>query len=141
MTDPDRRDANRQARRAWDGNAGFWDRRMGEGNDFVEHLTWPSSERLLALRPGERVLDAACGNGLTSRRMAARGAAVTAFDFSEEMIRHARERDREGIDYRVLDGTDMGALLSLGEGSFDAALCAMALFDMAEIEPGYGPRD
>ncbi len=66
-------DPNAEARRAWQANAAFWDERMGEGNDFVNLLVWPAAEPLLALRPGERVLDVACGNGLTSRRMAAAG--------------------------------------------------------------------
>lgn len=139
MTDPPL-DPNEETRRAWNANAAYWDGRMGEGNDFVEVLTWPASERMLALRPGERVLDVACGNGLTSRRLAALGAQVTALDFAEGMIAHARART-EGmdlaarIDYRVLDATDERALLALGERAFDAALCAMALFDMAEIAP------
>ena len=54
------------------------------------------------------------------------------------MIEHARRRTTEHaerIAYHVLDGTDVDALLALGEGSFDAALCQMALFDMAQIEP------
>jgi 2-polyprenyl-3-methyl-5-hydroxy-6-metoxy-1,4-benzoquinol methylase len=72
MADIDRVQANAEARHAWNQNAAFWDARMGEGNDFVEVLIWPVSEMLLALHPGERVLDVACGNGLTSRRMAAR---------------------------------------------------------------------
>ena len=145
--------ANQEIREAWNQNAAFWDTRMGEGNDFVEVLEWPAIERLLALRPGERVLDVACGNGLTSRRMAAMGAQVVAFDFAEEMIAHAIERTtapstaapsttRPGtagyaghIQYRVLDATDEAALLALGEGQFDAALSNMALFDMAEIGP------
>ena len=155
--------ANQETREAWNQNAAFWDARMGEGNDFVEVLLWPAMERLLALRPGERILDVACGNGLTSRRMAAMGAQVVAFDFAEEMIAHAIERTtassttassttasnttassttRPGtaghagrIQYRVLDATDEAALLALGEGQFDAALCNMALFDMAEIGP------
>jgi 2-polyprenyl-3-methyl-5-hydroxy-6-metoxy-1,4-benzoquinol methylase len=76
----DRSRANDEARRAWDQNAEFWDLRMGEGNDFVELLIWPSVERLLALQSGERVLDIACGNGLTSRRMAATAASVVAID-------------------------------------------------------------
>ena len=84
--------ANEESRRAWDENAAFWDERMGEGNDFVEVLSWPPTERMLALEAGERVLDIACGNGLTSRRMAAMGAEVVATDFSEEMIAHARRR-------------------------------------------------
>jgi SAM-dependent methyltransferase len=129
---------NDETREAWNQNAAFWDERMGEGNDFVEELVWPATERLLALRPAERVLDVACGNGLTSRRLAARQAEVVAFDFADEMIAHARGRTTENaerITYLVLDATDEGALLSLGEGRFDAALCSMALFDMADISP------
>src|SRR5262249_4340440 len=130
--------ANEEARRAWNRNASFWDERMGEGNDFVELLIWPVTERLLDLRPGERVLDIACGNGLTSRRMAALGVEVVASDFSEQMINLAKSRtiaDLNRIQYSVVDATDYDALLALGEGSFNAALCNMALFDMAEIDP------
>jgi 2-polyprenyl-3-methyl-5-hydroxy-6-metoxy-1,4-benzoquinol methylase len=134
---------NAETRQAWNENAAFWDERMGEGNDFVEVLTWPATERLLELQPGERVLDIACGNGLTSRRLAAMGAEVVAFDFAEEMLTLARRRTVETartegagrIIYHVLDATDEAALLALGEGRFDAALCNMALFDMAEIDP------
>lgn len=130
--------ANERTREAWNENAAFWDERMGEGNDFVEVLIWPPTERLLQVRPGERVLDIACGNGLTSRRLAAMGAEVVAFDFAVEMIARARERPAGGtgrITYHVLDATDEAALLGLGEGQFDAALCNMALFDIADIQP------
>jgi 2-polyprenyl-3-methyl-5-hydroxy-6-metoxy-1,4-benzoquinol methylase len=134
----DRSRANEDAKDAWNQNARFWDEQMGEGNDFVEVLIWPVTERLLALKPGERVLDIACGNGLSSRRMAAMKAEVVAFDFSGQMIARAQNRtlkDSTPIQYRVIDATDYDSLLSLGENSFDAALCNMALFDMAEIEP------
>ncbi|HNS51467.1 MAG TPA: class I SAM-dependent methyltransferase [Anaerolineae bacterium] len=138
MSRDDLRRANEEVREVWNANAAFWDARMGEGNDFVEVLTWPATERLLALRPGERVIDIACGNGLTSRRMAALGAQVLACDFAEQMIAHARARTLEHedrIEFHVLDATDEAALSALGEARFDAALCAMALFDMAEIAP------
>ena len=72
------------------------------------------------------------------RRLAALGAEVVAFDFAPEMIALAQERTvehRDRITYLVVDATDESALLKLGEGSFDAALSNMALFDMAEIAP------
>jgi 2-polyprenyl-3-methyl-5-hydroxy-6-metoxy-1,4-benzoquinol methylase len=130
--------SNDEVRQAWNRNAAFWDERMGEGNDFVEVLVWPATQRLLALEDGERVLDIACGNGLTSRRLAALGADVVAFDLADEMIAHARRRTGEHaarIEYRTLDATDEAALLALGRQGFDAAICSMALFDMASIEP------
>ena len=129
--------ANEETRQAWNANAAFWDEHMGEGNDFVNLLEWPPIERLLAVQPGQRILDIACGNGLASRRLAALGAQVTAFDFSEKLIEIARSKlnPRARIAYHVLDGTDEKALLELGRAAFDAALCNMGLFDMAEIGP------
>jgi 2-polyprenyl-3-methyl-5-hydroxy-6-metoxy-1,4-benzoquinol methylase len=138
MTIEDLQQANEETREAWNENAAFWDERMGEGNDFVEVLIWPAMVRLLDLQPGERVLDIACGNGLTSRRLAAMGAEVVAFDFAAEMIAYARQRTTQHADqitYHVLDATDEAALLALGERRFDVALCNMALFDMADIQP------
>jgi SAM-dependent methyltransferase len=127
---------NEETRAAWDANAEMWDARMGEeGNAFVNVLQWPSIQPMLDVRPGQRILDIACGNGLYARRLAALGAQVTAFDFSEELVRLARARDMSNIDYHVLDATDERALLALGERSFDSALCNMALFDIADIQP------
>ncbi|MGC9348781.1 MAG: class I SAM-dependent methyltransferase, partial [Anaerolineae bacterium] len=134
--------AHEETHRAWEANAAYWDQRMGEGNDFVECLIWPATQRLLSVKPGDRVLDAACGNGLYARRLAAMSAEVVAFDFSAALIERAKARAIESagvetgaIDYHVIDATDEAALLALGRGSFDVAICQMALFDMAEIQP------
>jgi 2-polyprenyl-3-methyl-5-hydroxy-6-metoxy-1,4-benzoquinol methylase len=130
-------DPHEFSRDAWDANAEIWDARMGdEGNDFFNLLCWPSLAALLDIQPGRRYLDIACGNGLTSRRLAALGAQVTAFDFSSNLIAKAKARENPGsrIDYRLVDATDEQQLLTLGENNFDAAMSNMALFDMANIE-------
>jgi SAM-dependent methyltransferase len=132
----DIRQLNNETRSAWDANAPFWDERMGEGNDFVNLLQWPAIIRLLDPQPGQSILDIATGNGLTARRLGDLGARVTAFDFSSELIKLARAHGNDvAISYRVLDATDEASLLSLGEKAFDSAICNMALFDMADIEP------
>jgi 2-polyprenyl-3-methyl-5-hydroxy-6-metoxy-1,4-benzoquinol methylase len=132
-------EANEETRQVWDANAAFWDEKMGEGNDFVNLLEWPAMLRLLDPQPGQRILDIATGNGLTARRLAALGVQVSAFDFSEELIKLALARTASGlpIKYYVLDATDESSLLArlAPSAPFDSALCNMALFDMADIEP------
>lgn len=135
----DAQSANEQAHAAWNALAEFWDEHMGdEGNAFHQLLIGPNVERLLALRPGERVLDVACGTGYFARRLAELGADVVGVDFSEAMLERARERlaaAGANADLRLVDATDEAQLLALGERSFDAACSNMALMDMAEIEP------
>ena len=133
-------DPNQMSRNAWEANAEFWDARMGdEGNDFFRILQWPVIASFLDPKPADRILDVACGNGLTSRKLAEFGASVTAFDFSAELIDLAKSRSNPDglISYQVLDGTDENALVEAlsSHAPFDSALCNMALFDMAEIQP------
>ena len=165
MTVDDIGHANEETRQSWDANAAFWDEKMGEGNDFVNILQWPAILRLLDPRPGQCILDIATGNGLTARRLAALGVQVVAFDFSEELIKLAKSHTPSFfslITYHVLDATDESALLATfgssspsgpsgtsgtsntsgpsgssdtSQPSFDSALCNMALFDMADIQP------
>jgi SAM-dependent methyltransferase len=141
MTNEGHAPTNDGVRAIWDANAGFWDERMGEGNSFHLHLVGPAAERLLALQPGERVVELACGNGQFSRRMAELGATVLATDLSERMIERARAHtaDRPDLDRRItfahLDAADPAALAALAGAPFDAGVCNMAIMDMVAIEP------
>lgn len=130
---------NQETRELWEQIAPVWDDFMGaEGNSFQTVLIGPATERLLGIQPGERVLDIACGNGSFSRRLAQLGAYVVACDFSANFIERAKLRTTENadrIEYRVIDATDYEQLMSLGEGQYDAAVCTMAIMDMAAIEP------
>jgi 2-polyprenyl-3-methyl-5-hydroxy-6-metoxy-1,4-benzoquinol methylase len=134
-------DPNEFSRQAWDANAEHWDARMGDdGNDFFNILCWPAIASFLDVQPDSRILDIACGNGLTSRRLAGLRARVTAFDFSENLIERAKARSAPllaHISYQVLDATDEDQLLQKlhPAAPFDAALSNMALFDMPEIDP------
>ena len=135
---PDFPEYDSQTAEVWDTLAGWWDDKIGDGNEFQDYLIEPATERLLALKPDEMVLDIACGAGRFARRMAALGAMIVAIDHSEMFVRRAQERtteDADRITYRVLSATDPEALLSLGEKRFDAAVCTMALMDMSSIEP------
>ena len=129
---------NEESHDNWNTNADYWDERMGEGNDFHLELLEPTQLPLLDLQPDELVLDIACGNGQFARKMAQLGARVIATDFSERMIENAIARTKETadrIEYKIVDATSREQLPALGEGRFDAAVCTMAIMDMASIDP------
>ena len=95
-----------------------------------------SAVRALGLRPGEVVLDVACGTGLELRHLArAVGptGSITAVDLTPAMLERARRRARRrgwaNIGFQEADA----ASLPFPDHSFDAAYCAYAL----HIVPGF----
>ena len=123
--------------RIWEANAEWWDDRIGDGNVFQTHLIEPATERLLAIAPGDIVLDLACGAGRMARRIAASGARVGAVDQSAAFIARARERTPAGstIEFHVVNVDDTPSLLALSPTRFDKAVCTMAIMDMARLRP------
>lgn len=122
----------------WDRIAGFWDDAIGEGNGFQKTLIMPATDTLLGDVRGRRVLDACCGNGNYSRRLAGRGASVVAVDGSAVFIDRAKARTAKSaeIDYRVIDATRDADLSTLdAAGPFDAVVCSMAMMDLATLTP------
>lgn len=119
----------------WDRMAAWWDQKQGEEGDLWHRLLIePAFERVIGDVEGLRVLEIACGNGRLARRMARRGAKVTAVDASEGMILHAREReakDPTGTEYHLANAAGLGPL---ADGSFDLVVAAMALMDIADAE-------
>jgi len=127
-----------ETRAIWERIAPWWDQQLCEGNDFQKTLIMPATDRLLDPKPGQTILDVACGNGNYSRVLGRRGARVVACDFSESFLDCARKRTiaEDGqIEYRKIDVTSMAEMLTLGEKRFDAAVCSMAMMDMIVIDP------
>ncbi len=118
----------------WNANAEFWDRRMGEGNFFHKNLIEPTQLKMLDLKPGQKILDIACGNGQFARKMAEIGGKVTAIDFSENFIAIAKAKSSKGIKYKVIDATKTADLQKLSGTKYDAIVCTMAFMDMENIQ-------
>ncbi len=133
-------DTNDESRQAWETNADYWDRKMGDtSNTFHREIVRPHTEKLLAVKPGDLVLDVACGNGNFSQRMAENGARVIAFDYSQRLIEHAKRRraaNLNGISFHVCDATQYDAIISLKQDRlFDKVVANMAVMDISNIEP------
>lgn len=127
----------------WDANATFWNEQMAEGNLFHRELVGPTAEKLLAIEPGQQIVEFACGNGQFSRRMAELGAEVDASDVSPRLVELAIARTSQRPDiadhirFSVIDAANPADLAKLDGRRFDAVICNMAIMDMIEVEPLY----
>jgi len=92
----------------------------------------PCAEQLLdlaALRPGERVLDVACGTGILARQAAAQvgaGGLVAGVDVNQGMLQVAREVSTDAparIEWHNADA----AALPLPDAAFDVVCCQQGL--------------
>src|SRR5687767_3321928 len=95
----------------WSGVAEWYDRLVGEeGSEYHRQVVHPGTLRLLALKPGEPVVDVASGQGALARLLQARGAEVTGVDAAEPLVRAARERGPESVRYHVGDARELSFL-------------------------------
>ena len=90
------------------------------------------------IRPGEKVIDIACGTGALSLVMARSAGHVTGIDLSEDMIttasRTAQKRRVSNVSFSLLDATDLSSFPDL---SFDVAVSTLA---MHQFDPETGVR-
>ncbi len=95
-----------------------------------------------ALAPGERVLDVACGTGLTARAAAALvgpDGEVMGVDLSGRMVESAQRQAREGNVANVNFARMDAERLDLPDAGFDVVLCALGLMYMPH--PGQAVRE
>jgi SAM-dependent methyltransferase len=107
-----------------------------EAGDFgqVAKFTMPSAEEFMArieLRPGMRVLDAACGTGNLAVLAARRGCKVSGLDIATNLIAQARERAQQEA-----------LAIEFNEGDAEAMPYADASFDVVVSMYGvmFAPR-
>jgi SAM-dependent methyltransferase len=109
-----------------------WDRAVGHYQRFWQDQLRPAHEQVLAaarLRPGQRVIDVACGTGMVSLPAATAvgpDGHVLATDLSPEMVddtgRRARLAGLTNIEVRCCDAEQLDAT-----GPFDVSLCSLGL--------------
>ncbi len=96
------------------------------------------------LPDGQRVLDAACGTGTLSQKIARAGRAVVGVDLSPRHIDYARQRAARagfGPDQLRFEIGDLRELEAPESGPYDVAVIVLALHEMpARIRPAVVAR-
>lgn len=92
---------------------------------------WRRLAAASAVRPGDRVLDAACGTGDLAIAAREAGGDVTGLDFSERMLERAR-RKSEAIEWILGDVL----ALPFDDSTFDAATIGFGIRNVEDLDAG-----
>ena len=116
---------------SWDKQADWYDNLLSQNLDsYQERVIKPNLLRLMAVKPGEKILDLACGNGFFSAAFCKAGADVVGVDSSAKLIAIAKKTNHE-IAFQV-DSADK--LSSITDQSIDQVACIMAIQNMENIK-------
>ena len=124
-----------ELRRSWDDKAAEWNAHVGaEGDANRRFNSDPVLWRLLGDVAGLTVLDAGCGTGYLSVKLAQAGATVIGVDYSPGMVAVAAENvARAGVEVRLQVGS-ASALADLPDASVDRIVSNYVLMDLPDIE-------
>ena len=112
-----------------------------DGDSFRQKIIVPAIESVIRIN-GKKILDAGCGEGFLTRRMARNGAReVVGIDFSERLLAHAQRKaepykikfqqsDIENIDLRVGHNFDLCFCINV---LMDITSPAIAMMQMTRI--------
>jgi ubiquinone/menaquinone biosynthesis C-methylase UbiE len=117
----------------WDQASRWYDSLVGmSGSDYHQTIVMPGVLKLLELKPGRRVLDLACGQGVFSRFLLGKKIKPEGLDSSEELLRMARSRSIKLIPYHLGNAGDAKVL---NGQKFDGVACLLAVQNIEKIEP------
>lgn len=109
---------------------------VGETGDRTHSkIVNPIVSDFLGSLKGKVVLDAGCGNGYWSRRLAKEAKEVIGVDFTEELIEIAKTKpSSDNLKFQVGDLKD----LKFPANEFDTVLCNMVLMDVNDLDKVIG---
>jgi ubiquinone/menaquinone biosynthesis C-methylase UbiE len=118
----------------WNAAAPGFEAGVTDGSDWrQQHVIHPAVLSLLGQVEDQHILDAGCGPGWLSVKLAERGARVIGLDAAEQMVLRARERAADAPQNIQFVQADLCSPLPLEDSSFDGVVCNMVLMDIRKI--------
>ncbi len=119
---------------SWGKVATWYGEYLDKEGTYQSDVIRPNVLRMLALKPSERMLDLACGQGFFSREFAATGAQVIGCDIAPELIAYAK-KSVPNVQFVVTPAND---LRFAKDASFDAAACILAIQNIEDMAGVFG---
>lgn len=119
------------ANSSWGEVASWYDSLLEGVDTYQTQVILPNLMRVLGLRPGEKVIDIACGQGFFTRACAQAGAVPVGADISRELIALARAQSPKDLSFHVAPAHQLGFAK---DGAYDTALIILALQNIEHID-------
>lgn len=121
-------------RDSWDQKAAEWDAWIGPDGDRNRRVNSdPVLHELLGDVDGLDVLDAGCGTGYLSIRLARSGARLTSIDLSPNMVQAARNNAAAAGVTLELHVSSCSSMSALADASFDRVVSNYVLMDLPDL--------
>lgn len=121
----------------WEEFSAEYEKSVGETGDVHhEFVINPVVFALLGDLKGKTVLDAGCGNGYLSRKMAKAAKKVVGIDFTKTFIQTAKERSNGYDNLTFLQGNL--EKMPFSDREFDSILCNMVLINVENLDTVVG---
>jgi SAM-dependent methyltransferase len=125
-----------EAYTTWEPVASWYDGWVGAaGGRYHRAVVIPTVVDLLALRPGERVLDLGAGQGVLAPAVAARGGRYVGIEASPRLVAHARRRHGRAGSFVEGDVRHLRTSGAVGPRSFDKAVFVLSIQNMEPLHP------
>jgi ubiquinone/menaquinone biosynthesis C-methylase UbiE len=114
---------------SWGKVADWYSDYLGNEDTFQAQVILPNLVRVVSPKPGQKILDLACGQGFFAREFAKLGAQVVGADISPELIAEAK---KEGGDV-VYHVAPAHQLSFAKDAEFDVVVCVLALQNIEDL--------
>lgn len=121
----------------WDNNAEQWHRLFGENDLNRRDLLDPIILQVLEDVKGRQILDAGCGDGYLSRKLARLGASITSVELSRKMLDFAIELQKRSPLTISYHHADCSSLPFLSASTFDVVVTNNVVQDMADYQGAF----
>ena len=121
----------------WNNNAEQWHRLFGENDLNRRDLLDPIILEVLGDVLGKQILDAGCGDGYLSRKLARLGASITGVELSQKMLDFAIEEEKKAplkISYHHAICSSLPNLLA---STFDVVVTNNSIQDTADYQGAF----
>lgn len=120
---------------SWGKVADWYDEYLGNEDSYQKNVILPNLLRIVHAKPGDRIVDVACGQGYFSESLALEKAQVIGVDISPELIRKAEGRfaDRKikNAEFHVSPADNLGMVQT---STAETAICVLALQNIKELD-------